>query len=55
MLIANFLKYFFYKQVSEETFMDIFDRVATTADYGAVRDVITFFLQVFRAYFVHGA
>ena len=36
-------------QIDDDTFTNIFDRVATTADYGAVRDVITFFLQVFNA------
>lgn len=33
-------------QITEENFLNIFDRVATSADFDSVKDIITFFLQV---------
>ena len=45
LFLATFFLAIFSKKISDETFSSVFDRVATTSDFAAVRDLVLSFLQ----------
>lgn len=45
LFLATFFLAIFSNKTSEETFVAVFDRVATTKDYAAVREIVLTFLQ----------
>jgi len=45
LFLATFFLAIFSSKVADDTFVSVFDRVATTKDYAAVRDLVLTFLQ----------
>jgi len=45
LFLATFFLAIFSNKISDEAFVGVFDRVATTKDFGAVRDIVLSFLQ----------